>query len=82
MNESKPIMIWWKMQSGVLLSSLLQPSDDAKAKSSNRCVIRAWRPTGACAWATGMGEPWRDLADLPPEWGLNKPDDLDWESED
>jgi hypothetical protein len=69
-------MIWWRMQSGVLLTSLsgckelleLALSRDNHGGCANRSIARQDVPPGAEAWSGSPAGPWRSIEELPKNW--------------
>jgi hypothetical protein len=68
--DARPPILWWRMRTGVVLSSVLMPTQMDEHKGAVRGYLRRHVPYGAEAWQGRPGGPWRPLSELPRAWGL------------
>jgi hypothetical protein len=70
MTSRRPAILFWKMTTRTVLTSVLGPTAVDETACRNRPCLRRYVPFGAVAWSREPGGPWSALEDLPKEWGL------------
>lgn len=70
MESSRPGIIYWLMSTGVVLTSLPNSEKSFDSHAKYKRVGKPWIPLGAVQWRLHPEGEWREIADLPPEWGV------------
>ncbi len=70
MPADLPPIVYWRMASRIALTSL--PHEPVRyistSGNTNANIVRPQVPFGATGWRTRDDEPWKPLAEIPPEW--------------
>jgi hypothetical protein len=69
-TTAAPPILWWRLRAGVVLSSVLMPTQAEEDNRTVRGYLRRHVPYGVEAWQVQPGGPWRPLSELPRAWGL------------
>lgn len=73
---NKPFLVYWLLQSGQTLRSVLGPpelvhealSREQHGGNREHLAIRPWIPWGAKGWSDSPAGPWRPLSEFNNEW--------------
>lgn len=74
---NRPDIIYWKLRSGIVLTSIFNrelcevaEKYDVHTRTANHVVLRHWIPYGVVSWRTDLSGEWQPLPLLPEQWGL------------
>ena len=70
-----PVLIEWRLTSGIILTSVVGRGVDAPEfahKHTERAVLKPWMPRGATGWRLTGEREWKPLVAFPASYGITR----------